>query len=1147
MTAVTQTVPNYVFGISQQPDQLKQPGQLRDSINVTPDVIAGLVKRPGSRFIGQVNDNVNGKWFNYYRSEEEQYIGHIQPNGWVSVVNAASGVIGTVTQLPGVTQTSRTDNYLWNQQIGLVITAQAGGYAAGSLTNVATTNVNPSVAPMGTGLEVSTFVDAAGNLTDVRVWTAGQGYIPGDTVSINGFAGTTITVVDATQVDNLQLMTINDYSLVCNRAMAPVNGTMEHMEQPVLEGGPIDRTAPPVEDDAGIRILYPDTNNPVGTTFDQATEITQFNSPDDRFTIPDNNLRVDVKVDTYRITNEDGVIEERRMVTGINFASTIALVNGGAGIQRPGETTPADGAFTNQRCRFTGAFEGSGEEFTVSGTLTAGVVTGAITIDNPGRFTWPGTSTFEILFDEGWTVPEATRPQCTHTENAGARGEFYQNGDVFWVTSQEGTRDGRDGPIFQIIDKAYGTPYQPSAIVNLKVVAYGREYRIDVSNDEGEPVFAVIVNTTASADTQIGAVDSILEPLREAIIQARRDPANPVSATNPVYGFGCTIIGNSLYIVFNQDFNITVSDAQLMECFTDEVNNIERLPFQCKNGYVVKVTNTQASEDDDFYVEFEGHLNQDGEGAWGECAQPDIQKKLWARTMPHQIVSTGLDTFVVQEGTFTQREVGDEDTNPTPSFVDNEVVNNIVLFRNRIVYLSGEDVIATTSGGLSPQDFWNTSALSVLAVDPLDLSAASKKPAVLWDAIEINNGLLLFANTQQYLLTTDSDLLTNETAKISVVSYYQYNKQVSPWSMGVTVGFTDVSGRNFRFFEMSNLLREGEPTVTEISQIVGQLTSRSVRWVADSKEGKLLLFASNPDDEQSDIMWGYRYFQDGDSRKQSAWFKWKLPGPVIFHTIMQDTYYAVCRYESAPGVFQNQLLEIDLKRTDDTAILTLPSGMFRVHMDNKYEMDDAARWNVAYDATTDRTFFDMPTANTDPALIIFNRDTFAYQLAANGPQLGTLRQIDWNNAGTRGSVQGNWATLDANNNLIPFQIGYLFEMKIDLPEFFVTERAGDATRSDVRSWLNIQRFQLSSGATGLYDVNLDILGKDNRTINVVANRLNNITVGSLPLEPEWTQYIPVYERSRNVDISITTTHPSPFALYSLAWEGDYTKRWYRSV
>ena len=163
MSAVTQTIPNYIFGISQQPDQLKQPGQLRDSINVTPDVIAGLVKRPGSRFIGQVNDNVNGKWFNYYRSEAEQYIGHIQPNGWVSVVNAASGVIGTVTQLPGVTFDSRTNNYLWNQQIGLVITAQAGGYTAGTATNVGTTNINPSVAPMGVGLEVSTAVDADGN------------------------------------------------------------------------------------------------------------------------------------------------------------------------------------------------------------------------------------------------------------------------------------------------------------------------------------------------------------------------------------------------------------------------------------------------------------------------------------------------------------------------------------------------------------------------------------------------------------------------------------------------------------------------------------------------------------------------------------------------------------------------------------------------------------------------------------------------------------------------------------------------------------------------------------------------------------------------------------------------------------------------
>ena len=81
MASVTQTIPSYTGGISQQPDELKVPGQLNVAKNVMPDITEALTKRPGSRFIKELaTDNpTNGvKWFSYYRDETEQYIGRIQ-------------------------------------------------------------------------------------------------------------------------------------------------------------------------------------------------------------------------------------------------------------------------------------------------------------------------------------------------------------------------------------------------------------------------------------------------------------------------------------------------------------------------------------------------------------------------------------------------------------------------------------------------------------------------------------------------------------------------------------------------------------------------------------------------------------------------------------------------------------------------------------------------------------------------------------------------------------------------------------------------------------------------------------------------------------------------------------------------------------
>ena len=50
MAIISQTVPNYLRGISQQPDHEKEPGFLSDIRNGFPDVVYGMRKRPGAKF-----------------------------------------------------------------------------------------------------------------------------------------------------------------------------------------------------------------------------------------------------------------------------------------------------------------------------------------------------------------------------------------------------------------------------------------------------------------------------------------------------------------------------------------------------------------------------------------------------------------------------------------------------------------------------------------------------------------------------------------------------------------------------------------------------------------------------------------------------------------------------------------------------------------------------------------------------------------------------------------------------------------------------------------------------------------------------------------------------------------------------------------
>ena len=90
MASVTQSVTNYLGGVSNQPDDKKLTGQVRQAINAYPDPTFGLTKRPGFKYLTELKDGVptggsafdntdldNAKWFYYNRDADEKYVGCI--------------------------------------------------------------------------------------------------------------------------------------------------------------------------------------------------------------------------------------------------------------------------------------------------------------------------------------------------------------------------------------------------------------------------------------------------------------------------------------------------------------------------------------------------------------------------------------------------------------------------------------------------------------------------------------------------------------------------------------------------------------------------------------------------------------------------------------------------------------------------------------------------------------------------------------------------------------------------------------------------------------------------------------------------------------------------------------------------------------
>ena len=110
MASITQTIPNYIAGISQQPEELMLPGQVKELVNGLPDITDGLVKRSGTKFLSNLTGATDdGAWFSYYRDDAEGiYIGQVATDGVVRMWRLYSD--GSV--LPANVTNNVTSSYL---------------------------------------------------------------------------------------------------------------------------------------------------------------------------------------------------------------------------------------------------------------------------------------------------------------------------------------------------------------------------------------------------------------------------------------------------------------------------------------------------------------------------------------------------------------------------------------------------------------------------------------------------------------------------------------------------------------------------------------------------------------------------------------------------------------------------------------------------------------------------------------------------------------------------------------------------------------------------------------------------------------------------------------------------------------------------
>ena len=650
---------------------------------------------------------------------------------------------------------------------------------------------------------------------------------------------------------------------------------------------------------------------------------------------------------------------------------------------------------------------------------------------------------------------------------------------------------------------------QPNeAFVVIRTVAYNSDYSVTIDST---------TKTHNTPDTVSGAT-----------LDAGSIAAALATDINSISGITATQVGPGIYISGTSAFTISTAGSSSEEgifAFQDQINVASRLPNQCENGYVVRVTNSDDVNADDVYVEFKtSNSAARGPGVWEETIGPGLKFEIDETTMPHQLVRQANGVFKYEPVNWTDRLVGDNTTNPIPSFIGKKI-NNMFFYRNRLGLLANEAVIMSRAGDYF--NFFANSSQVVAADDPIDLQATSVRPVSLNYTLASSVGLLVFGPNEQFLLSTDADVLSPTTTKINTISTFECDPNVDAVAVGTAQAFISKSNLYSKLFLMLNVQKEAAASIDEATRNVPEYIPSDIDTMVSSPAMSIISLGK----AGSDTVYQHRFFIQGENRVQT-WYKWKLTGDLRLQFFDKTTFYAVT--SSGSNVY---LTSYDLTQASESGYLTLPTGektdvcldMFNI---NPYR---------TYSSSTKKTTVTLPFDHiTGKKLAVVAIGTYiGDNISASSEAEGSVEYFE------DSDISSNQVTLNGDYRGRDLIVGYVYDMTVELPTLYAVETQGQRSVADNTADLILHRIKVSTGLSGPITYKVDITGKDSWSNVVNVTLPYTYVLNNVNLAASATHDVPIYQRNENLTIKIIGDTPFPISLLNIVWEGNYNRRFYR--
>lgn len=644
----------------------------------------------------------------------------------------------------------------------------------------------------------------------------------------------------------------------------------------------------------------------------------------------------------------------------------------------------------------------------------------------------------------------------------------------------------------------YGTRHR--ILIHVKGGQYAKTYKVTINGtytashttpNGSDPSHAAQVDTQYITDQLYGKV---------------------VEAFNGVTGVSVTKGSNWIMVGYTDSFtawNSVVTEdgmgnTQLI-AFIDEVQRFNQLPAIGPDGYIIKVIGDPGSGADDYYVRFDAKS-----GLWKETIRPGTITGYNQSTMPHVLVREANGTFTFRQASWDARTVGDDDSNPVPSFVDASI-SDVFFFRNRLGFLSGENIILSRSGEFF--SFYPKSVVAAPDTDPIDVAVSHNRVNQLNHAVPFAEELLLWSDQTQFVLRSDGTL-SPRSVRVDQATEFASSISARPVAAGRNVYFatpraTFSSIRRYYAVQDVSAVKNAE----DIASHVPNYIPNGVFFLGSSTTENLVTCLTEGAENRIYI---YKYLYIDEVIVQQSWSHWELSqgARILACEFVGPTMYIM--RDSAQGLFLERL-----EFTYDTK--DFPEEPYRVYADrkvrhtvNNYDVDSN---------TSSISFLDLWGATPNGTAAEFwaiRDDGKAYRVE---PPNGV-----WGPGETA-------FTLPGNHQGKGFTVGVVYQFRYVFSKFLIKTEDATGTRSETTGRLQVRRAWVNYEDSGSFDVVVCGTYKYRMT----GRKLGAVTLGMSAVDTGKFQF-PVMTNATNCQVMVTSEEPTPLALIGAGWSGVYWRR-----